>query len=482
MKNDWSGQSLPHPEGRRPVLGDVGGVDRDHPVQDIVRRGDRLGPLFEMRVFSQRFVFVGGARLAAEMCDESRFHKGHSPAVESLRAFAGDGLFTAYNHEPNWRLAHDVLMPAFTREAMQRYHPTMLQTLRELFAMWDAHEGPVDVSSGMTKLTMETLSRAAFDRDFGSLTEDAPHPFIPAMVSMLSTAQRLGSLAAMPGSRVLANRLLRQNRPHMRYIDELLDGVIDDRRALGSAGAGDDLLGLMLSTRHPETGARLDDLNIRRQMLTFLVAGHETTSGALSLATYYLATHPDVLARAQAETDVILGPDPDAEPTFEQIPKLRYLRRVLDETLRLWPTAPAFTRSPRQEIVLSTGHRMRPADWAIVVIPLMHRDREIWGDDPEAFDPDRFLPEQSRARPPHVYKPFGTGERSCIGRQFALHESILALARMLHRYDVAADPDYELHITERLTLMPEGFELTLTPRTPALITSSTDRTSTGAPS
>jgi cytochrome P450 len=112
----------------------------------------------------------------------------------------------------------------------------------------------------------------------------------------------------------------------------------------------------------------------------------------------------------------------------------------------------------------------------------MHRDREIWGDDPEAFDPDRFLPEQSRARPPHVYKPFGTGERSCIGRQFALHESILALARMLHRYDFVADPDYELHITERLTLMPEGFELTLTPRTPALITSSPDRTSTGAPS
>jgi cytochrome P450 len=273
MKNDWSGQSLPHPERRRPVLGDVGGVDRDHPVQDIVRRGDRLGPLFEMRVFSQRFVFVGGARLAAEMCDESLFHKGHSPAVESLRAFAGDGLFTAYNHEPNWRLAHDILMPAFTREAMQRYHPTMLQTVRELFSMWDAHEGPVDIARGMTKLTMETLSRAAFDRDFGSLTEDAPHPFIPAMIAMLSTAQRLGSLAAMPGARVFRNRLLRQNQPHMRYIDELLDGVIDDRRALGSAGAGDDLLGLMLSATHPETGARLDDLNIRSALAGDVLPG-----------------------------------------------------------------------------------------------------------------------------------------------------------------------------------------------------------------
>jgi unspecific monooxygenase len=202
----------------------------------------------------------------------------------------------------------------------------------------------------------------------------------------------------------------------------------------------------------------------------------------LSFASYYLSRHPDVLAKAQAETDAILGPDPDAEPTFEQIPKLRYLRRVLDESLRMWPTAPAFTRSPREDVTLSTGHRMRPEDWAIVIIPMIHRDREVWGEDADRFDPDRFSPERSRGRMPHAYKPFGTGERSCIGRQFAIHESVLALARLVHRYDLSGDPDYELRITERLTVMPEGFELTLTPRTPALITSSPDRTSTGAPS
>ena len=479
MKNDWSGQFLPHPEGRRPVVGDVYGVDRQQPLQDTMRRGAGLGPLFEMRVFAQRFVFVGGARLAAEMCDESAFHKGLSPALEALREFVGDGLFTAHDHEPNWRLAHDLLMPAFTREAMQRYHPTMLETASELFAMWDRQDGPVDVSRGMTKLTMETLSRAAFSHDFGSLTEEEPHPFIPAMIAMLSTGQRIGSLNAMPGARMFANRLRRQNAPHVQYIDELLDGVIARRRASDDAvgAAGNDLLGLMLSAAHPETGERLSDLNIRYQILTFLVAGHETTSGALSFATYYLSRNPDVLARAQAETDAILGPDPDAEPTFEQVPKFRYLRRVLDESLRLWPTAPAFTRSPREETVLSTGHRMRPEDWAIVIIPLIHRDREIWGDDAESFDPDRFLPEQSRARPPHVYKPFGTGERSCIGRQFALHESVIALARLLHRYDIAGDPDYELTIAERLTLMPEDFHITLSRRVPAPALSSTGATS-----
>jgi unspecific monooxygenase len=120
---------------------------------------------------------------------------------------------------------------------------------------------------------------------------------------------------------------------------------------------------------------------------------------------------------------------------------------------------------------------MRPEDWAIIILPMVHRDPEVWGEDADRFDPDRFTPERSRGRAPHVYKPFGTGERSCIGRQFALHEAVLALARLLHRYDLAGDPDYDLRITERLTLMPEGFELSLARRVPAPALSTT-----GAPS
>ena len=475
MKNDWGGQAFPHPSGRRPIIGDVAGVDRTRPLQDTMARAADLRPIFEMHVFQQKFVFVGGARLAAEMCDESRFAKGLSPALEALRDFVGDGLFTAYNDETNWHLAHDLLRPAFTREAMQRYHPTMLQTIGELFAMWESHPGPVDVAQGMTKLTMETLSRAAFSHDFGSFTADEPHPFVPAMIAALSTGQRIGSLNAMPGAKMFASRLRSKNASHQEYIDGMLDGIIADRRAADDLGDRD-LLGLMLGTGHPETGERLDDVNIRHQILTFLVAGHETTSGALSFALYYLSRHLDVLAQAQAEADEILGADPDAEPTFEQVPKFRYVRRVLDESLRLWPTAPAFTRSPREELTLSTGHRMRPEDWAIIILPMVHRDPEVWGDDADRFDPYRFTPDRSRGRAPHVYKPFGTGERSCIGRQFALHEAVLTLARVVHRFDLVGDPDYDLRITERLTLMPEGFELTLARRVPAPTLSTTGAT------
>ncbi len=157
------------------------------------------------------------------------------------------------------------------------------------------------------------------------------------------------------------------------------------------------------------------------------LAGHETTSGALSFALYFLSRHPEVADRARAEIDEVWGGR--QRPDFELVAKLRYVRRVFDEALRLHPTVPGYYREAR------------------------------WGPDPDSFDPDRFDPEHVRARPAGLYKPSGTGPRSCIGRQFALHEAVLLLAVLLRRYDLVADPQYQLQVAERLTLMPKDFHL-----------------------
>lgn len=139
---------------------------------------------------------------------------------------------------------------------------------------------------------------------------------------------------------------------------------------------------------------------------------------------------------------------------------------MLDESLRLWPTAPAFAREARKDTVLAGQHPMRRGAWALVLTPMLHRAPEVWGPDPERFDPDRFTPEAVRARPPHTFKPFGTGARACIGRQFALHEATLVLGLLLRRYELHTDPGYRLTVTERLTLMPEGLRLRLERRRP----------------
>ena len=219
-------------------------------------------------------------------------------------------------------------------------------------------------------------------------------------------------------------------------MERIVDEVIQARRD-GAAPDTLDLLDRMLATAHPETGHRLDPVNIRQQIITFMIAGHETTSGALSFALYYLTHHPQALARAQAEVDILWGQADDPEPTFTDIPKLRYVRAVLDEALRLWPTAPAYLRAARTETVLGGRYRMNQGDWILVLLPLLHRDPQVWPD-PDKFDPDRFAPGQAKTRPAHAYKPFGTGQRACIGRQFALHEAVLALGLVLHRYHLTS--------------------------------------------
>ncbi|WP_327592224.1 cytochrome P450 [Streptomyces chartreusis] len=447
---------IPHPPHRLPLLGDVLGASRRTPLQDSLRFARELGPIFRRRAFDREFVFVWGSELAADMADEARFAKHVGLGVANLRPVAGDGLFTAYNHEPNWQLAHDVLAPGFSREAMAGYHPMMLAVADRLMDHWDralTAGRSVDVPGDMTKLTLETIARTGFGHDFGSFERSRPHPFVSAMVGTLSYAQRLNTVP-WP---FLLRRAARRNDADIAHLNDTVDDLV---RARIADGPGDgDLLDRMLGTSHPETGERLSAENVRRQVITFLVAGHETTSGALSFALHYLSRHPDVAARARAEVDRVWGPT--ATPGYDQVARLRYVRRVLDEALRLWPTAPAFAREAREDTVLGGVHPMRRGAWALVLTAMLHRDPEVWGADAERFDPDRFDPKAVRTRAPHTFKPFGTGARACIGRQFALHEATLVLGLLLRRYEFRSDPAYRLRVTERLTLMPEGLRLNL---------------------
>ena len=441
---------LPHPAGRLPLIGDVLGSDPRRPVQDTLRIGQRLGPIFTRKMFDTEIVFVGSVALAAELNDETKFGKHVGLGIEHLRRVVGDGLFTAHTREPNWRLAHDILQPAFSAEAMRRYHPVMLEVAHDLVAAWDRATGPVDVSADMTRLTLETIGRAGFGYRFGSFERAEPHPFVTAMIRALKFAQ-LENVKIPFAQRAIAGSPA-QNDRDIAYMTDLVDEVIEARRQDG--GEVRDLLGLMLSEGHPETGEKLDPVNIRNQAITFVIAGHETTSGALSFALYYLTRNPELLAKAHAEVDAVWG---GREPEFGDVAKLRYVRRVLDEAMRLWPTAPGYTRVAREDVVLGGKYPMNAGDWIVIPLPLVHRDPEVWGPDPEKFDPDRFEPAAVRKRPAQAYKPFGTGERACIGRQFAVHEAVLALGMLLQRYDFEADPGYQLKIAESLTLKPSGF-------------------------
>lgn len=450
---------ISHPPRRLPVLGDVMGMNPHTPIQSVLRQVRDLGPISVRKVFGTEIVTVGGADLVAELSDDTRFAKHVGFHLPPLRRIVGDALFTAGNDEPNWQLAHDILAPAFTREAMVGYHTIMLEVARELLARWDSAAAAgqwVDVSADMTRLTLETIGRAGFGYRFASFDRDRPHPFVTAMTRALRYANLSMLPPWVPLHRVLVGSA-RRNRADVALMERIVDDVIQARHD-GAAPDTPDLLDRMLTTAHPETGHRLDPVNIRQQIITFMIAGHETTSGALSFALYYLTCHPQALARAQAEVHMLWGQVDDPEPTFTDIPKLRYVRAVLDEALRLWPTAPAYLRTAQTDTILGGRYPMNQNDWILVLLPLLHRDPHVWPH-PDRFDPDRFAPGQAKTRPAHAYKPFGTGQRACIGRQFALHEAVLALGLVIHRYHLTPRDDYRLQIAESLTLKPKGFGL-----------------------
>ena len=195
---------VPHPRRRVPLLGDILTFDGDAPCQSAVNYAEDLGPIYQFSFMGARYVIASGADLVGDLNDERRFCKYVGRDLEALRIMGGDGLFTAYNDEPNWHKAHKLLMPAFTQAAMRRYHPMMLDVAAELTAHWDARAGAdtVDVSADTTRVTLETIGRCAAGHSFGCFETETMHPFVEHMVEGLRGSDRLGVFRStfLPGS------------------------------------------------------------------------------------------------------------------------------------------------------------------------------------------------------------------------------------------------------------------------------------------
>jgi cytochrome P450/NADPH-cytochrome P450 reductase len=386
-------------------------------------------------------------------------------ALRRLRAFAGDGLFTAYTQEPNWSKAHNILLPSFGQRAMQGYHPMMLDIAEQLVLKWDRlnADDEIDVTHDMTSLTLDTIGLCGFGYRFNSFYRESPHPFVGAMIGALGASMETRGL---PLENVLKKDRERKLRGDIRYMNEMVDRIVRERRESGDDLADKpDLLSHMLAGVDRKTGERLDDLNIRYQVITFLIAGHETTSGLLSFAVYYLLNNPDVLARAHAEVDRVLGPDPALLPGYQQVNQLTYIEQILKESLRLWPTAPVFALSPYKDEVIGGTYRMRKDYQIVVLSPMLHRDRKVWGDQGDVFNPENFSRDAERQRPANAYKPFGNGQRACIGRQFALQEAALVLGMILQRFKLIDHTRYRLTLKETLTVKPDQFRIKVRRRT-----------------
>lgn len=446
---------IPHPP-RTPVLGNMLTVDGDAPIQDLMRISREQGPIFWLDMMGTPLVVVSGADLVAELCDEKRFDKAVRGSLRRVRMLGGDALFTAETQEPNWQKAHNILLPTFAHRMMQTYHEGMLDIAEQLVTKWERlnADEEIDVVRDMTALTLDTIGLCGFNYRFNSFYRSDNHPYVESLVRALEAVMKMRGLPLEDITQRKSRKKLEQD---VGFMNGIADRIIRERREVpADDSVKPDLLGYMLSGVDRQSGERLDDVNIRYQMNTFLIAGHETTSGMLSFAIYFLLNNPHVMQKAYEEVDRVLGRDVNARPTAQQVNQLVYIGQILKESLRLWPTAPAFGLYPYQNETIGGKYKLRKRTFVTVLTAMLHRDKSVWGPQAEVFNPDNFAPEREAKMPPHAFKPFGNGQRACIGRQFAMTEATLVLGLILQRFRLIDHARYQLKIKESLTIKPEG--------------------------
>ncbi|MCY9107479.1 bifunctional cytochrome P450/NADPH--P450 reductase [Bacillus atrophaeus] len=448
---------IPQPKTYGP-LKNLPQLDKEKVSQSLWRIADEYGPIFRFEFPGAVGVFVSGHELVAEVCDESRFDKNLSNSLQKVREFSGDGLFTSWTHEHNWQKAHRILLPSFSQKAMKGYHSMMLDIAEQLIQKWSRlnPNEEIDVAEDMTRLTLDTIGLCGFNYRFNSFYRDTQHPFITSMLRALKEAMRQTQRLSLQDK--LMVKAKQQFQHDIEVMNALVDRIIAERKENPDENVKD-LLSLMLHAEDPVTGERLDDENIRHQIITFLIAGHETTSGLLSFAIYCLLKNRDKLEKACQEAEQVLTGD---TPTYKQIQHLKYIRMVLNEALRLYPTAPAFSVYAKEDTVLGGQYQISKGQPVSVLVPKLHRDQSVWGEEAEDFRPERF--ENPSDIPNHAYKPFGNGQRACIGMQFALQEATMVLGLVLKHFELIDHTDYELKIKEALTIKPDHFKIRVKPK------------------
>ena len=416
----------------------------------LSRLADEYGPIARFGAFFNTFYLIADPELAREALVTQAANFPKSPRdVKILSRLVGDGLVTANGeaHKRQRRLAQ----PAFHTKRIDTYAATMMQYTTAMLDEWQDGQ-TLDVAEAMRELTMFIVAQTLFGVD---------------MMTMRGTAERVGEAIRIVQNIAdkefqspfiwpdwLPTAMNRDRRRATAVLYDTIDRLIAERRAAGSVDTGD-LLSMLLLSRD-EAGDAFSDGEVRDQLLTFFLAGHETTSNALAWTWSLLSGHPAAEARLHAEVDAVGPLDAlGGPPTLADLPRLPYTMQIIKEALRLYP--PAWSLNVRQAAADTKlgSYPIRRGEMIWISPYVLHR-RPAYFPNPECFDPDRWTPERERALPRYGYLPFGGGPRVCIGNGFALMEAHLIVAAVARRFRPRLLPDQAIDLNAQITLSNHG--------------------------
>ncbi|KAI5917076.1 bifunctional P-450:NADPH-P450 reductase [Camillea tinctor] len=443
---------IPEPRGI-PLLGNIADIDSTNSLESFTRLADIHGEIYRLRFPGSKMVVISTHALVDEVCDEKRFKKIPSAVLIELRAAVHDGLFTAYIEEPNWGIAHRVLMPAFGPMGIRAMFDEMHDVASQLVLKW-ARQGPnvkIHVAEDFTRLALDTIALCSMGFRFNSFYTEKTHPFIVAMADFLTESGRKPQ--RLPIGSFFYRSQDQKTEADIQILRNTAQAVLDERKSQENSQRND-LLTAMLKGRDSLTDQKMSDDSIIDNLITFLVAGHETTSGMLSYTMHNLLKHPEAYRKVQQEVDDVIGKGP---VTVQHISKLAYIAAVLRETLRLTSPIVIYPMNPIEDTLLAGKYPVSKDDTILSFLSKSHLDPNVY-DDPLTFRPERMLDENFNKLPKNAWKPFGNGMRGCIGRAFAWQEAILVLALLFQNFNfVMDDANYVLRHHQTLTIKPKDF-------------------------
>ena len=382
----------------------------------MATRGDVVG----LRFAHAPYFLVNSAETAHRVLVENNRNYVKSPNYKGLKLVLGDGLVTSEGEV--WRRQRRLSQPAFHRERVASFVAAMVDETDRMLARWDEKVGEViDVHAEMMKLTLRIVARTLFSTVVGAEADEIGD----AVGVAIHHANDYAEAIIKPPQWLPLPKNFRFKRS-MKTLDALVFRIIDARRR-GENTEAKDLLALLMAAT--EDGRGMTDQQLRDEVMTLAMAGHETTANALAWTFYLLSRDPEVERKLRHDVRATLG---DRAPLAEDAPKLKYASLVVHESMRLFPPVWALERQSIADDVIGGCHV--PARSLIAISPfLLHRHRAYW-ENPEGFDPERFTPERSEGRPRFAYLPFGGGPRQCIGMGFAMIEAQMLLARITQRF------------------------------------------------
>lgn len=453
-------QRPPGPSGH-PIFGNMLDFGKD-PLTFLRQLPPKYGDTTFLRFLNQHFYVLSNPNDIREVLvsQADKFEKSELDR-KILGKFLGNGLLTSEGnfHARQRRLAQ----PAFHSKRIRAYADVMVDYSNHLIAEWEDGQQR-DIADEMMRLTMYIVSKTLFNAD--AITTDSTTAVgVGQAIHQLQASSNADYRRGFSLPDWFPTQTVQQRKKAVQFYDQTIQTIIDQRQQMNPDGPPPDLGDLlsMLMLSQDEDGSYMNNKQLRDEVATLFVAGHETTANTLSWIWYLLSQHPTIEARLHSELDQQLH---GRTPTLEDLPKLPYSLQIIKESLRLYP--PAWILNGRTALTdVQISRYTIPKGTIVFISPyLMHRLAHFFPN-PDQFDPDRWTSDMEKELPKYAYIPFGGGPRVCIGNAFAMMEAHLLLATIAQQYRLHLSPGTAVNPNSQITLSPEdGLPMTIEKRTP----------------